>query len=83
MQANYLILKFKKLPLFTFQKKTIRVLPDNINNIYLGGTKLNRHENTKYLGVALDELLSCSVHVNPLLRCMPYMTRLAKILILI
>ena len=55
------------MSLFTFQKKQ-RVVPDNINNIYLGGAKLNKQENTKYLRVVLNEHLSWAVHVNHLCR---------------
>ena len=67
MQANCLTLNFKKCHYLLFRRKQ-RVLPDNINNIYLGGAKLNKQENTKYLGVVLDEHLSWAVHVNHLCR---------------
>ena len=67
MQANCLTLNFKKCHYLLFRRKQ-RVLPDNINNIYLGGAKLNKQENTKYLGVVLDEHLSWAFHVNHLCR---------------
>ena len=38
--------------------------PNGLHNIYLGGAKLNKQENTKYSGVVLDEHLSWAVHVK-------------------
>ena len=52
MQANFLQLIFKIYHYLIFRTKQ-RVLPDNNNNIYIGGAKSTKQENNIYLGLFL------------------------------
>ena len=38
-----------------------------INGIQLGGEDIESVNNTKFLGLYLDKILTCNAHVNPII----------------
>ena len=67
MTSNGLTLNVNKCNYILFRRKQ-RVFPELLDDIHIGGRKLDRLSSTKYLGLIFDENLTWSAHVNHVTR---------------
>ena len=67
MTSNGFMLNLNKCNYILFRHKQ-RVFPELLNDILIGGRKLDRLSSTKYLGLILDENLTWSAHINHVTR---------------
>ena len=63
MTSNGLTLNLNKCNYILFRRKQ-RVLPELLDDIHIGGRKLDRLSSTKYLGLIFDDNLTWSAYVN-------------------
>ena len=67
MRSNCLTLNYKKCNYIVFKRKQ-RALPEITTDLFIGDTKPEKLNSTKYLGILLNEHLSWQLRVNHITR---------------